>query len=955
MNGSIGLLDDQNKKKKFGLDSDALMTILDEEFMKRRDFLKTSIVATGIAGSQELLQPLKAGENSSRKQAETSAQVSETTEAAQVDNRPAEFLRREQAAPYLPKPPMPARPYQVSPMPLAERVKRKIVPQHGFCSIAPGNLVSESLISGNGAMNIELMGDPYSEQILFHHESLLLPWKRPMEAPKVADIFPQVRQMVLEGRHREAMTLALQHINESSIRQNTEPHRTIPAFLMQLDFPKTESAKNYLRTVNFENSEIKVTWTDEHGDWLRQTLTSRPDNVVIQRLTAPTGQSVNVRISLQKSPEWNMSSGTTWGSHPNWGTSQGPEVCEVQNDFNTQYLIYKCHLDPSVDNSGYAGVTRVVRNGGSARMDQDTLVIENASSVILLTRIEYFPDYSDNKVEALRQQVEQITTDYAALLESHRKIQSEMLNRVTVDFGGASQYGMSVEELLADQRTRPDYSPALLEKIFEMGRNWFILTSGKYPNIPSETGFTINMQPPGLEPIDRRRGEEVRPAGLGLMQTAGALSGDLHEGTEAYFNWIESLASDCRANAKNIFGFRGTSYPLWPQKGMGVKYYYSGNSTIGSFWPYWISAGGIAYRPFWEHYLSTGDQNFLRNRVVPAYKELAQFYEDFLTTADENGNYIFAPSFSPENTPNSMDQSGPLLVNATLDIAVCREVLANLIQACEILGIEVDGVPKWKAMLAKMPPYLLEQDGTLKERAWPALQEHYSHRHISHLYGAWPGDEIDPDRTPQLARSAVIANRRRTFDTMSTAIAGETLPAYARCHRALAGARLKDNVIVDIQLRQLIEQGYISTSLRCSRDPYAGPVSDAHGGIPAIIMEMLAYSRPGVIEVLPALPPSLVKGSISGMLTRTFARINKLAWDMENRTLDMTITSMRKQDVTLIARYGIENISAAADVLAVKPQSGIANCDLHLPEGKQVEIHLKLGRGNPFDWTARMA
>jgi len=915
--------------------------------MKRRDFLKTSVVAAGIASSQELLQPLKAGESSAQAPGRSSA----STGTAQADNRSVEYLRNAQGEPFLPDQPMPARSYSISPMPLAERIKRKIVPQRGFCSIAPGNLVRESLITGNGAMNIELMGDPFSEKILFHHENLLMPWKKPLEAPEVADIFPQVRQMVLEGRHREAMTLAVQRMNESSIKQNTEPHRTIPAFLMKLDFPEAKTVRNYLRTVNFENSEIKVAWTDEHGDWLRQTLASRPDNVIVQWLTAPTGQSVNVRISLHKSAEWNMTSGTTWGSHPNWGVSKGPEAGHVKQDFNEDRLIYKCILDPSVDNSGYAGVTRVVRNGGTARMENGTLVIEKASSVMLLTRIDYFPDYSDDKVETLRRAVEQINPEYLTLLGRNQKAQSEMLNRVTVDFGGASQYGMSVDELLADQRSRPDYSPALLEKVFDMGRHWFILTSGKYPNIPSETKFTINMQPPDLEPMDRRRGEEVRPAGLGLMQTAGALAGDLREGTDAYFDWIESLAPDCRANAKNIFGFGGTSYPLWPQKGMGVKYYYSNNSTIGSLWPYWISAGGLAYRPFWDYYLASGDQNFLRNRVVPAYKELAQFYEDFLTVTDKNGNYIFAPSFSPENTPGSTDSSSPVFVNSTMDIAVCREVLTNLIQACEILDTDADGVSKWKAMLDKMPPYLLEQDGTLKEWAWPTLQEHYSHRHISHLYGAWPGDEIDPDRTPQLAQAAVIANRRRTFDTMSTAIAGETLPAYARCHRALAGARLKDNVIVNIQLRQLIEQGYVSNSLRCSRDPYAGPVPDAHSGIPAIIMEMLAYSRPGVIEVLPALPPSLVKGTIKGMLARTFTRIDKLTWDMETRAVDLTITSIKKQDITLIARYGIEDISAPADILTTKPKSGTANCDLHLPEGTTVEIHLKLGMNNPFDWV----
>jgi hypothetical protein len=908
--------------------------------MKRREFLKTSAVAAGLAGSLKALEPFAAEASS----------TPVPTGAAKTDNLPPEYLRRVQQDRFLPKPGVPARTVPVSPMPLAERVKRKIVPQRGFCSIAPGSLVSDSLISGNGPMHIELMGDPYSEQILFHHESLLMPWKRPMEAPNVADLFPQVRQMVLAG-NREAVSAALQRMNESPIKQNTEPHRTIPAFLMQLELPKSSAARNYLRTVDFESGEIKIHWTDERGEWVRQTVVSRPDNVVAQLLTAPGGSSVSVRISLRKSGEWTMTSGASWGNRQPHGASKGPEAGEVKNDFTVQRLVYMCRLDPSVDGSGYAGVTRVVCNGGAAKMEQDALVIENASSVMLLTRIEHFGGFSEDKVQALRQAVEQITPDYAALLERHRKVQSEMLNRVTVDFGGASQYGMSVEELVTDQRSQTGYSPALLEKIFEMGRHWFILTSGNCPNIPSEADFTINLQATGLEQADTRRGEETRPAGPGLFQMAGAAQGGLREGAEAYFNWIESLAPDCRANARNIFGLRGASYPLWPQKGMGVKYYYS-SSAIGSLWPFWISGGGLAYRPFWDHYLVTGDLEFLRKRVLPGLKELALFYEDFLTATDKDGNYTFAPSFSPENNPTST-QAGPVLVNAAMDIAVCREVLSNLIQACETLGIEADSVAKWKAMLSRMPPYLLELDGTLKEWAWPTIQERYAHRHVSHLYGAWPGDEIDPDRTPQLARAAVVANRRRAFDVMSTAVAGETLPAYTRCHRALAGARLKDSVIVDAQLRQLLDQGYISASLRCSRDPHAGPVPDAHGGIPAIIMEMLAYSRPGVIEVLPALPASLIKGSINGMLSRTFARFDKLTWNMEARTVDVTITSLRKQKVTLIARHGIEKISASNDVLVTRPRSGAADCELHLLQGIPVEIHLVLGRREPLDWASK--
>ena len=155
-------------------------------------------------------------------------------------------------------------------------------------------------------------------------------------------------------------------------------------------------------------------------------------------------------------------------------------------------------------------------------------------------------------------------------------------------------------------------------------------------------------------------------------------------------------------------------------------------------------------------------------------------------------------------------------------------------------------------------------------------------------------------------------------------------------------------------MRQLIEQGYISTALRCSREPYSVPVPDAQAGIPAIMMEMTAYSRPGVLELLPALPASLVKGSINGMLARTFARINNLSWDMEARTIDLTITSLRKQDITLIVRYGIEDISAPTGVLAAALQSGKANCDLHLPEKEPVEIHLKIGRHEPLEWVTHI-
>jgi hypothetical protein len=888
--------------------------------VKRRDFLTKGTVAAGLAGSTNLLEPLEAAQSTAPKTAPAAAKAP----PAQEEIRSAGYLERAKQDKFLPKPPVLAEPVRpgdvpISPMPLAERVRRKVVPRRGICSITAAS--DALLTSGNGAMSIETACHPYSEQIVFRHESLFTPRRRPFEAPKIAGVFSQVRQMVLDGKYREAARLGYEEWRKTPMPPGMGGFGGM-AFAMRLESPRTESVKNYLRTADFESTELKVHWTDERGEWVRRTFASRPDNVVVQWLTAPEGQPLNVRVTMQRSTAARGRGAGGGMASPvarPGAAPQGGGQTNVQQDFNEQRLILKGVLDASVNNSGFASVTRVVRNGGSSRMEGDTLVIENASSLMLLTRIEHLPDYSEERVDAVRQSLERLTPDYEALLDRARKVQSEMINRVTVDFGGASQYGLSSEELLSEQRSSPGYCGAFLEKLFEMCRYWFILTSGKYCTMSAETNANINLQ------------------------IAPGVQGDHREGMDAYFNWMESLYPDYRTNAKNIYGMRGAHYSLTPTKDEGVDKMYDYAGSTSEMWPhpYWLSAGGWCVRPFWDRYLATGDLDFLRNRVVPAYKDLALFYEDFLTVTDKNGNYIFVPSFSPENHPNNLTASCMLVINSSMDISVCREVLVNLITACELLGIEAGSVPKWKDMLAKLPPYLLEPDGAMKEWSWPSLAERYNQRHISHLYGAWPGDEIDPDRTPQLAKSVVIANRHRV---------PERLAAHGRCHRALVGARLKDSYMVDSELRQMIEEGYVGPTLRCSHDPYAWPMPDAQGGLQLILIEMLAYSRPGVIEVLPALPPTLGKGAINGMLLRTFARLDKLAWDMDARTVDLTVTSARKQDVTLIARHGIEAVSAPAGVLAVKPQPGKAACDLHLPQGKPVEIHLKIGQRNPMDW-----
>ena len=156
--------------------------------MKRRDFLTRGTAVAGLAGSTKLLEPLEAAQSAAAK-----------TPAAQEEIRTAEYLQRAKQDKYLPKPPVSAESLRssdvrISPMPMAARTERKIVPRRGFCSTAPAS--DALLISGNGPMSIDMPCDPYSEQISFRHESLFTPHRRPFEAPNIAGIFPQVRQML---------------------------------------------------------------------------------------------------------------------------------------------------------------------------------------------------------------------------------------------------------------------------------------------------------------------------------------------------------------------------------------------------------------------------------------------------------------------------------------------------------------------------------------------------------------------------------------------------------------------------------------------------------------------------------------------------------------------------------------------------------------------------------------
>jgi hypothetical protein len=296
---------------------------------------------------------------------------------------------------------------------------------------------------------------------------------------------------------------------------------------------------------------------------------------------------------------------------------------------------------------------------------------------------------------------------------------------------------------------------------------------------------------------------------------------------------------------------------------------------------------------------------------------------------------VFVPSFSMENAPGN---TGVLLsVNATGDIMAGKHALQAAISAANALGVEQgsgQGVQRWTALLGKLPAYRINGDNALAEWSWPSLNDNYNHRHVHHLYGAWPLHEINPETRPELIAPALRALELR---------GDENLSAHGSLHRALAAARLKDGGKVYANLRKIIGNTMIFRSLMTSHNPNLQTYNaDAAHAIPGVLAEALLYSRPGVLEILPALPAQLAKGSITGVRARGRIRVHSLAWDTSARTATLSVTSAIDQDVTLISRRGMTSVTTSAPV-TTSPVGGYARV-VSLTANQRTDITVSLSQ-----------
>ncbi|MFI8950848.1 glycosyl hydrolase family 95 catalytic domain-containing protein [Streptomyces sp. NPDC053750] len=700
-------------------------------------------------------------------------------------------------------------------------------PVHGTWEPEPAARWEDAFLTGNGHHGALVFGDPNADRVVVTHHTLVRPGGDPehRRPPRLAAGLPALQDRLLAGA-----TAAAESFTDGRPLQWVQPFH--PAFQLRLNRPPGDAHAPYRRSVDFATGETTATC----GAWTSRVLASRADDVIVQHITAP-----DLTLDLSLDPRL---PGAPAGLGVGHGAVLTPEGALLS--LRARY--------PGSD-LAYTGVTLVSVTGGTTKLVPPGVLVAGATEVLLLTRVRRHTGELDVTTEgrALRDLPD--GTSYDGLLDRHLALHRTAYDRVTLDLAAdPAERALPGSALLARPR-----SAALLERLFAAGRYHLLSASGLLP--PRLTGLWTGDWNTAWS------GAFTTNANLNL-QTASAAAADLPEVTEAHAALVHRQLPDWRDNARAIFGTRGVVAPSHTDGESGHTYHFSREYPLHL----WTAGADWLLKPLVDHDETHGARD---PRTTAALAEVARFYEDFLKRTDDDGHLVVVPSYSPENRPANASWG---TINAAMDLSAARHALLTAADR------HPEDADRLRALADRLPPHRINADGALAEWARPGLQDTYDHRHLSHLYGVWPLDEINPYDTPELAEAAHRALALRGAENDS---------AHGHLHHALIAARLRDAERVAHALGQVLDGDYFHASLMSAHYPHRDVYNaDAAHALPAVLIEMLVQSTPDRLVLLPARPASCPQGELRGVRTRFGAAVD-LTW-----TPDGSATAVVRPDRT---------------------------------------------------------